>query len=376
MIPRFSARLFATEGERPPVSTLLRDSVSSEDEHPLDLGPKVRKKPRHPPKQASTEPGVDLSHRSVILFPGQGSQFVGMGKKLLQVPTVRELYAEASQILGYDLLALSLDGPKNLLDRTQYCQPATVVASLAAVELLYQDKPEAVEECMAVAGFSVGEVTAAIFSGAVTLSEGINLVKVRAEAMQAASEIADSGMMTVFVGADQKLNFGCEVAREWCRRHHDIEEPVCQVANHLYCGAKVVGGHEPALKFLEDNKTDFKIRKTKRLAVSGAFHTPLMAPALEVFSAAVAQTRFTDPRIPMYTNVTGEMVTKGLTVQKNLTKQLVRAVRWETAVNRIFKMGPDDRPPMVYECGPGQTLSAMLGKINGRAASNCQFIPV
>lgn len=107
---------------------------------------------------------------------------------------------------------------------------------------------------MAVAGFSVGEVTAAIFSGAVTLrsqyiggsllledklnlhppsSEGINLVKVRAEAMQAASEMVDSGMMTVFVGADQKLNFGCEVAREWCRRHHDIEEPVCQVFTSL-----------------------------------------------------------------------------------------------------------------------------------------------
>ena len=122
----------------PPVSPLLRDSVSSDDEHPLDLGPKVRKKPRHPRQPASTELGVDLSHRSVLLFPGQGSQFVGMGKKLLEVPTVRELYAEASQILGYDLLALSLEGPQNLLDRTQYCQPATVVASLAAVELLYQ----------------------------------------------------------------------------------------------------------------------------------------------------------------------------------------------------------------------------------------------
>ena len=108
-------------------------------------------------------------------------------------------------------------------------------------------------------------------------------------------------------------------------------------------------------------------------------------------------TRFTDPRIPIYTNVTGEIVTKGLRVQKNLTKQLVQAVRWETAVNHMFKvtqhmecflidklvqtssssqMGPNDRPPMVYECGPGQTLSAMLGKINGKAASMCQFIPV
>ena len=153
LVPRFTARLMATEGERfvgkswtklyflhlrPPASHLLRDSVSSDDEQPLHLGPKVRKKPRHPPKPASPEQGVDLSNKSVLLFPGQGSQFVGMGKKLLEVPTVRELYAEASQILGYDLLALSLEGPQSLLDRTQYCQAATVVASLAAVELLYQ----------------------------------------------------------------------------------------------------------------------------------------------------------------------------------------------------------------------------------------------
>ena len=153
VVPRFTARLMATEGERfvsrsrktiiylhlrPPASHLLRDSVSSEDEQPLHLGPKVRKKSRHPPKSASPELGVDLSNKSVLLFPGQGSQFVGMGKKLLEVPTVRELYAEASQILGYDLLALSLEGPQSLLDRTQYCQAATVVASLAAVELLYQ----------------------------------------------------------------------------------------------------------------------------------------------------------------------------------------------------------------------------------------------
>ena len=126
---------------RPPLgqgSPLLQDSQSSDDELPLDLGPEKRKKPRHPPKPASTDEGVDLSHRSVLLFPGQGSQFVGMGKKLLGVPSVRELYAEASQILGYDLLALSLEGPQHLLDRTQYCQAATVVSSLAAVELLYQ----------------------------------------------------------------------------------------------------------------------------------------------------------------------------------------------------------------------------------------------
>merc|ERR1719516_25818 len=129
---------------------------------------------------------------SVLLFPGQGAQFVGMGSKLLEIPSVKELYDEASQVLDYDLLRLCLEGPKNLLNHTQYCQAATVVTSLAAVELLYHKQSEAVENCMAVAGFSVGELTAAIFTGAISLSEGINLVKVRGEAMQAASDLCNS----------------------------------------------------------------------------------------------------------------------------------------------------------------------------------------
>jgi len=258
--PRASWRSFAA-GRDPPVEELLRDSVATEDETPLHQGPtERRKKPRSPPKPPSLTPGTDLSDKSVIMFPGQGAQFVGMGKEVLGVPSVRELYDEASQILGYDLLRLSLEGPQEVLDRTSYCQAATVVSSLAAVEFLYQESPPAVEECLAVAGFSVGEVTAAIFTGALTLTEGISLVKVRGEAMEAAAEMAPQGMVTVFVGADSKLGFGCEVAREWCRRHHGIEDPICQVANHLYCGAKVVGGHDAALEFLDNNKQDFNIR--------------------------------------------------------------------------------------------------------------------
>ena len=189
-----------------------------------------------------------------------------------------------------------------MLDDTQYCQAATVVTSLAAVEMLYRTQPQHVEQCIAVAGFSVGEITAAIFTGALSLGDGINLVKVRGEAMQAASDLEQSGMMTVFIGADNQLGFGCQVAAEWARRHHDIEFPVCQIANHLYCGAKVIGGHEPALKFLEQNKADFKIKKTSRLPVSGAFHTTLMLPAVEPFKLALNNTKVKDPRIPIYSN--------------------------------------------------------------------------
>ena len=285
---------------------LLEHALATDDDHPDELGPvdKAKKrKPRHPKTaRDSHEPRVDLSDKSVLLFPGQGAQFVGMGKRLLETPSVKELFDEASQVLNYNLLDMCLQGPRSVLDQTQYCQAATVVTSLAAVEVLYRRNPEYVENCMAVAGFSVGEITALIFSGALSFGEGINLVKVRGEAMQAASDLEQSGMMTVFVGADGDLGFGCQAAVEWVRRHHDIEQPVCQVANHLYCGAKVVGGHEMALRFLESNKADFKLRRTTRLPVSGAFHTPLMQPAVEPFKLALNNTRIKDPRIPIYSN--------------------------------------------------------------------------
>jgi len=300
-----------------------------------------------------------------------------MGAKLVEVPGVKELYEEASQILGYDLLQLCTQGPKELLDQTQYCQPATLVTSLAAVEQVYHTLgPPVVEQCMAVAGFSVGELTAAIFTGALTFSEGINLVKVRGEAMQAASEITESGMMTVFVGADNQLGFGCQVAVEWCKKHHDIEQPVCMVANHLYSGAKVVAGHVECLKFLEQNREDFKIRRAKWLPVSGAFHTPLMEPAWEPFSEAVYQTKFSNPRVPIYSNVDNNIITTAAQVKKFLPRQLVRAVKWESSMCKIFTAGPNDQLPSVYECGPGRALTNMLGKINGRAARNCKFVSV
>jgi len=351
---------------------LMQDSQVSQDESPT--GGKVRK-PRHP-KKPPGEPELDLSSKSVLLFPGQGLQFVGMGAKLLDVPSVKELYNDASQILGYDLLKLCLEGPKSTLDETQYCQAATVVSSLAAVELLYQNQSEAVSNCMAAAGFSVGEITALIFSGAISFSEGINLVKIRGEAMQAASEITRSGMMSVFIGADNKLSFGLQVAEEWCRREHQIASPVCKVANHLYCGAKVVAGHVEALDFLEKNKDDFHIRRCKRLPVSGAFHTDLMIPAMEPFYEALKRTRISKPRVPVYSNVKNIVYTRPEDIRRYLPKQMVSPVKWEGSMTSLFNLGPHDIYPSVYECGPGRSLSAILQKVNGKAAKNCRFIAV
>ncbi len=139
---------------------------------------------------------------------------------------------------------ICLDGPKELLDSTVHCQPAVVVTSLAAVEKLYRERPEAVERCKVAAGFSVGEITALIFSGAISFDDGVLLVKSRAEAMQYCSEVVPSGMMTVFFGANAKLGLACEAARRWVEERAGISDPICQVANFLYTGAKVIAGHE------------------------------------------------------------------------------------------------------------------------------------
>ena len=129
---------------------------------------------------------------------------------------------------------------------TRFCQPAVVVTSLAAVEWLYNENPSAAEDCVALAGFSVGEITALIFSGAITFDDGIHLVKIRGEAMQYCSEAVPSGMMSVFFGASANLGLATEVARKWIREKQGVENPVCNVANFLYSGAKVIAGHKEA----------------------------------------------------------------------------------------------------------------------------------
>lgn len=161
-----------------PLKKLLDDATSFEDVKPQTLeqqwatlpyleGTNIRKQGEY-----FTKSKKDPRDSSVILFPGQGSQYVGMGKDLLKYPMAKDLYELASYILGYDLLKLCLNGPKEKLDQTRYCQPAVLVTSLAAVERLKEERPDAIDNCIATAGFSLGELTALIFAGAIGFEKG------------------------------------------------------------------------------------------------------------------------------------------------------------------------------------------------------------
>ncbi|KAJ7329477.1 hypothetical protein JRQ81_015651 [Phrynocephalus forsythii] len=239
---------------------------------------------------------------TVLLFPGQGSQFVGMGRGLLRYPNVRDLFRVAQEVLGYDLLDLCLNGPRAELDRTVHSQPAVFVSSLAAVEKLHHQCPAIVENCVAAAGFSIGEYAALVFAGAMDYSEALYAVKVRAEAMQEASEAVPSGMISV-VGRNKSDYFAaCSDAREYCKSIN-IENPVCEVSNYLFPDGRVIAGHLQALEFLQKNSKRYSFGRVKMLPVSGAFHTQLMHSATEPLSEVLKSINIQSPLIRVYSNV-------------------------------------------------------------------------
>ncbi|XP_017267011.1 malonyl-CoA-acyl carrier protein transacylase, mitochondrial [Kryptolebias marmoratus] len=320
-------------------------------------------------------PRKDPSGRSVLLFPGQGSQFVGMARGLLKYPNVKEMFSAAQCILGYDLLSLCLEGPEEDLQRTVHCQPAVFVTSLAAVEKLHHDNPEAIETCVAAAGFSVGEFAALVFSGAMTFSEALYVVKVRAEAMQKASELVPSGMLSVVGRPQAQYKYACLQAKEHCRSL-GVQEPVCSVANYLFPDGRVIAGHQQALDFLQQNSRHLQFTRTKPLPVSGAFHTELMASATEPLGDVLRQVEVRRPEINVYSNVDGKRYMSEGHVRRQLAKQLVSPVKWEQTLHEIYERSQGESFPQTYELGPGRQLGATLQKCNRKAFQKYSYVDV
>lgn len=177
-------------------------------------------------KENPKAPKLEPSHFTAMMFPGQGLIKVGQVEKYLKFPRVREMFTIANEILGYNLLKMCREGPMKLLYQTEFNQPATVLMSLAALEALKEERPDAIRSCIAAIGYSVGELTALIFSGAMTLEEGIKLVNIRAVAMQSAADLVPQGMMSAFVTYKGKASTICSQAQNWAL---DIgaKDPVC-----------------------------------------------------------------------------------------------------------------------------------------------------
>lgn len=211
----------------------------------------------------------DFSAKIAFMFPGQGAQFVGMcGDVVKDVPAAKALFDEASEILGYDLLKVCTEGPKEKLDSTVISQPAIFVASMAAVEKLRQEEgQEAVDAATCAMGLSLGEYSALCFSGALSFADGVKITKARGEAMQAASDAVDTGMVSV-IGLDS------DKVMELCAAASEKSGEKIQIANFLCKGNYAVSGSSAACDVVaEIAKPDYKARMTVKLAVAGAFHT-------------------------------------------------------------------------------------------------------
>jgi [acyl-carrier-protein] S-malonyltransferase len=302
----------------------------------------------------------DYKPSLAFLFPGQGAQAVGMGKEAQSLPAAAELYKKAYDILGYDLLDLCINGPKEKLDSTVISQPAIYVTSLAAVELLRarEGGQLIIDSVDVTCGLSLGEYTALAFAEAFSFEDGLKLVKLRGEAMQDAANAAKSAMVSIIGLDSEKVQQLCDAANQ----EVDEAEKV-QIANYLCTGNYAVSGGLKGIEAVEAKAKSFKARMSVRLAVAGAFHTSFMQPAVSRLEAALAATQIISPRIPVISNVDAQPHTDPNTIKNILARQVTSPVQWETTVKTLLDRGLNKS----YELGPGKVIAGIVKRMN-RAA--------
>ncbi|XP_009277365.1 PREDICTED: malonyl-CoA-acyl carrier protein transacylase, mitochondrial [Aptenodytes forsteri] len=223
-----------------------------------------------------------------------------------------------------------------------------------------------VESCVAAAGYSVGEFAALVFAGALGFAEALYAVKVRAEAMQKASEAVPSGMLSVIGRREANYKFACLEARKHCESL-GIENPICEISNYLFPDSRVIAGHLQALEFLQENARKYYFTRTKMLPVSGAFHTRLMEPAVEPLAEVLKSIEIQKPLVCVYSNVDGKKYMHSKHIQKLLVKQVVSPVMWEQTMHSVYERKQGTEFPYTYEVGPGKQLGAVLKKCNLKA---------
>ncbi len=287
------------------------------------------------------------------MFPGQGAQTLGMGTALAARSTVaRDLFTEASDTLGFDLLKLCADGPIEDLNRTEYCQPALFVHAYAALKDLELQRPELWDSVVGVAGLSLGEYTAVAAAGGLSFADGVMLVQQRGRAMQAAADAVRSGMSSVLGLEQQKLDEIC--------RSVSTPDNFVQVANLLCPGNVAISGHLTAIESAEAACTEAGAMRTIRLQVAGAFHTAIMQPAVEVLSTALTKASFHPTRVPVYSNVDAGPHSQPHEFSELLAKQVVSPVLWENTLRRLLAEGVD----RFIEIGAGRVLAGTLKRVD------------
>ncbi len=284
--------------------------------------------------------------KKAFIFPGQGSQYVGMTKDLYDNSVeAKEMIKTADDALGINLSYILFNGPEEQLKQSEFTQPAIFLHSTILSSLIRTVQPDAT------AGHSVGEYAALAAAGAVQFYDAVKLVRERGKAMQYAGEV-NPGSMAAVVGLNkEKVMEACEEASS---------AGVVKCANFNSPGQVVISGSVEGVKKAMEIAKSKGAKLVKQLTVSGAFHSPLMNPAQEKLSNAVKSTPFYDSRLPVYTNVTAKPVTKKEELQKYLVDQLTAPVPWVDIIQNMA----DDGIEEFYEIGPGKVLQGLIKRIN------------
>lgn len=291
--------------------------------------------------------------RTAFLFPGQGSQYVGMGKALAgEYRVARQTFAEADEILDFDLSGLCFEGPEDELTDTVNAQPALYVAGIAAMRTLYEALGEYFQPAF-VAGHSLGELTALTAAGSLSFPAGLNLVRRRGELMKAAGEAHPGGMAAV-------LGLDIEQVEAVCTNGRTRTSGVCVVANDNCPGQVVIAGNEEPLNAAMEAARQAGARRVVRLPVSIAAHSPLMAEAQAEFREALEATPFHAPRIPIVGNTTAEPLATVEAIRADLGAQLTSPVLWTSSVRRMIDEGVDQ----FVELGAKNVLTGLLKRID------------
>lgn len=286
-----------------------------------------------------------------FVFPGQGAQFVGMGKDLYEnSPLAKELFEKANEILGYRITDIMFEGTDDELKQTKVTQPAVFLHSVISALCMGEDfKPEMT------AGHSLGELSALVAAGVLTFEDGLKLVYTRAMAMQKACEAHPSTMAAIIALSDETIEEIC--------KNISAEGEVCVAANYNCPGQVVISGSMAGIEKACEKMKEAGAKRALPLKVGGAFHSPLMEPAKVELEAAINATEFHTPKCPVYQNVDAKPHTDPAEIKQNLIAQLTASVRWTQTIQNIISDGASE----FIECGPGAVLQGLIKKIDKTA---------